>query len=133
MKHDHVVARFNGANLTFRIARADLDALEAFGTPALTLFRKITGGAWTVADIRFVLAFALAPAGKFARLAGSLAGVGATVGQAVRDTIRDPRVDAAFAKNPPGDYVPLAQAVLAAALLGIDEADANFTDEPDGA
>ena len=129
MKFDHVSARFDGADLTFRIARADLDAFEAFGTPALTLFRKITSGAWNVADIRFVLAFALAPAGKFARLAGSLSGVGATVGQAVRDTIKDPRVDAAFAKNPPGDYVPLAQAVLAAALLGIDEADATFTDE----
>lgn len=130
-KHDHVVARFNGADLTFRIARSDLDLFEAFGTPAFTLFRTITGGHWTVRQLKFVLAFALAPAGKFAKLAvpGS-----PDVAKALADMqVTDPRVDAAFAKNAPGDYLPLTQAVLAAALLGIDEADATFTDEPDGA
>lgn len=130
-KHDQVVARFNGADLVFKIYRADLDTLEALGTPAFTLFRNITAGHWTVRQLRLVLAFALAPAGKFAHLglAGSLEIASALVDRYVAD----PRVDAAFAKNPPGDYVPLAQGVLAAAVLGIDEADATFTDEPDGA
>ena len=130
-KFDHVVARFNGADLTFKIDRSDLDLFEAFGTPAFTLFRTITAGHWTVRQLRFVLAFALAPAGKFAKLAvlGS-----PEIAKVLADrAIVDPRVDAAFAKNAPGDYLPLVQAVLAAALLGIDEADAVFTDEPDGA
>lgn len=129
-KLDHVVARFNGADLTFKIARSDLDTLESLGTPAFTLFRTITSGHWTVRQLRFVLAFALAPAGKFANLTCSGS---AEVASALADRrVVDPRVDAAFAKNAPGDYVPLVQAVLAAALLGIDEADATFTDEPDG-
>lgn len=130
-KHDHVVARFNGADLTFKIDRTDLDLFEAFGTPAFTMFRTITSGHWTVRQLKFVLAFALAPAGKFARLAipGS-----PEIAMALADMkVADPRVDAAFAKNAPGDYLPLVQAVLAAALLGIDEADAIFTDEADGA
>lgn len=134
-KHDHVVARFNGADLTFRISRSDLDTLEALGTPAFTLFRTITAGHWTVRQLRYVLAFGLAPDGKFARLGTALTNL--PTGDAVKTLVDlkvvDPRVDAAFAKNPPGDYVPLAQAVLAASLLGIDEADATFTDEPDGA
>lgn len=130
-KHDHVVARFNGADLTFRIARADLDTLEAFGTPAFRMFRNISAGSWTVADLKFVLAFALAPVGRWAKLAAAAANAGPEVAKALgQANVSDPRVDAAFAKNPPGDYVPLAQAVLAAALLGIDKADAVFTDEP---
>lgn len=132
-KHDHVVARFNGADLTFRIARSDLDTLESLGTPAFSLFRTITGGHWTVRQLRYVLAFALAPAGNFARLATAMATVGGETAKALADLrVVDPRVDAAFAKNAPGDYVPLVQAVLAASLLGIDEADATFTDEPNG-
>lgn len=129
-KLDHVVARFDGQDLTFRIARSDLDTLEALGTPAFTLFRIITAGQWTVKQLRFVLAFALAPAGKFSKLVNA----GSTeIANALADIrVVDPRVDAAFAKNAPGDYVPLVQAVLAAAVLGIDEADATFTDEPDG-
>ena len=129
-KLDHVVARFNGADLTFRIARSDLETLESLGTPAFTLFRTITSGQWTVRQLRFVLAFALAPVGKFARLANA----GSTeVAKALADLrVVDYRVDAAFTKNAPGDYVPLVQAVLAASLLGIDEADATFTDEADG-
>lgn len=130
IKHDHVVARFNGADLTFRIARTDLDTLEALGTPAFTLFRTITAGQWTVRQLRYVLAFALAPAGKFTKLA---AAGGETAKALAELRVVDARVDAAFAKNPPGDYVPLVQAVLAASLLGIDEADAKFTDEQDGA
>jgi hypothetical protein len=126
-KLDHVNARFNGQDLTFRIARSDLDTLEALGTPAFTLFRNITAGQWTIRQLRFVLAFALAPAGKFAKLAGAGS---AEVARALADLrVVDTRVDAAFAKNPPGDYVALVQAVLAAAVLGIDEADASFTDE----
>lgn len=130
MKLDHVKARFNGADLTFKIARADLDFFEACGKPALTLFREITAGEWTVRQLRFVLAFALAPAGKFSKLATT----GSTqVASALADLrVVDARVDAAFAKNPPGDYVPLAQSVLVAALLGVDEAEASFTDEPNG-
>jgi hypothetical protein len=129
-KHDHVVARFNGADLTFKIHRTDLDTLEALGTPAFTLFRTITSGQWTVKQLRFILAFALAPAGKFAKLAATAS---TQVANALAEfRVVDERVDAAFAKNPPGDYVPLAQAVLAAAVLGIDEADAKFTDEADG-
>ncbi|WP_224701997.1 hypothetical protein [Devosia aquimaris] len=128
-KFDHVKARFSGADLTFRIARSDLDTLEALGTPAFQLFRTITAGHWTVKQLRFVLAFALAPTGKFTKLATA----GGDVAKSLAEMrVVDPRVDAAFAKNPPGDYVPLVQAVLAAALLGIDEADAHFTDEPDG-
>ena len=129
-KFDHVVARFNGADLTFKIHRADLDTIEALGTPAFHLFRTITAGQWTVRQLRLVLAFALAPAGKFAKLA--MAG-GETANALADMRVVDSRVDAAFAKNPPGDYVPLVQAVLAAALLGIDAADATFSDEPDGA
>lgn len=129
-KHDHVVARFNGADLTFKIHRTDLDTLESLGTPAFTLFRTITAGHWTVRQLRYVLAFALAPAGKFTKLATA----GGETAKALADLhVVDPRVDAAFTKNPPGDYVPLVQAVLAASLLGIDEAEATFTDEPDGA
>lgn len=130
-KHDHVVARFNGADLTFKIHRSDLDTLEALGTPAFTLFRNITAGHWTVRQLRFVLAFAQAPAGKFANLARAGS---PEVASALADRyVVDSRIDAAFAKNPPGTYVPLVQAVLAAAVLGIDEADATFTDETDGA
>ena len=126
-KFDHVNARFNGADLIFRIARSDLDTLEALGTPAFQLFRTITAGHWTVRQLRFVLAFALAPSGKFTKLATA----GGDVAKGLADArVIDPRVDAAFAKNPPGDYVPLVLAVLAAAVLGIEEADASFTDEP---
>ena len=133
-KHDHVVARFNGADLTFRIARSDLDTLEAFGAPAFGLFRRITAGHWTVADLKFVLAFALAPVGKFARLAMSASAASPEVARLLGQTqIKDARVEAAFAKNAPGDYVPLVQSVIAAAVLGIDGADAVFTDEPNGA
>jgi hypothetical protein len=130
-KHDHVVARFNGADLTFRIARADLDTLEAFGTPAFRMFRNISASSWTVADLKFVLAFALAPAGRWTKLAGAAANAGPEVAKVLgQASISDPRVEAAFAKNPPADYVALAQAVLAAALLGIDQTDAVFSDEP---
>jgi hypothetical protein len=129
-KLDHVAARFNGADLTFRIARTDLDTLEALGSPAFQLFRNVVAGHWTVKQLRFVLAFALAPTGKFAKLGSA----GGETAKSLADlSVIDPRVEDAFAKNPPGDYVPLVQAVLAAALLGIDEADASFTDEPDGA
>lgn len=141
---DHVVARFNGADLTFHIARADLDLFEAYGPSAYHRLRAISSGDWKVRDLKFVLAFALLDAAGIrkvrrdveqARRAGIAPGVLSEMRKAAGecDLLHNDAIEAAFATRAPGDYASLAIAILTAALLGIEPADAVFSDENDGA
>jgi len=149
-KLDHVVARFNGADLTFKIARADLDLFEYVFQPAFELFKDISAGKWTGAGLKEILAFALLTSEQVATLRrtaeraarGSIDIKDLIATMDLRPNARakilqSDVVEAAFVANPPGGYVPLVQAILLACLLGVDEADARFTDDanmddPDG-
>lgn len=155
MKYDHVVARFNGADLTFKIDRADLDLFERIHRKALASIKAVAAGDWSVADLKLILSFALLSTPQVDRLRKihetNLDG-SEMVWQMLADMQRrqkgepteragllaSPTVEAAFAKNPPAVYAELVIAILTAALLGIEAADAVFTDEaveeqPDGA
>lgn len=147
-KLDHVVARFNGADLTFRIARSDLDLFERVrGRNALASIKWVAAGDWGVADLKEILSLALLSESQVARLR-KIYEAGFDAPYHVHELLlsmerrrkglpsersgllASPVVDAAFDRNPPADYAELVIAILTAAVLGIDEADAFFTDEP---
>jgi hypothetical protein len=121
-----ISARICGNDYACQIHRSDLPFFEAVYGPAMALYRKITSGSWTAADIRDVIAFAFTSREKrdvlpehFAmrsRLAASMAG---------EPTV----IDRAIAERGIGHYVPLALGILAACLWGVPDEDAVFTDE----
>ena len=123
-KLDHVKARFGGNDRTFRIAREDVSAFEAAAKePAYALFRAFSAGHWTLYQVRTVLRFANLDARALAARR-PLAALGMAFGME-----RDAEIDAVLDRNPPAQYAMLAQAILGAALFGLDEAEATFTDE----
>jgi hypothetical protein len=133
MLTDSIKARFNGADYAMKIHREDVPIFEVqHEATAFDLYHRIAGGMWSVKDIANVIRFATSkrpdrrniafdPAfilkyrqGDFLKALGA----------------RGPDlVDKAFATKPIAQYAALAQLVLGAALFGIDEADATFTDE----
>lgn len=123
-KLDQVKARFGGKDRTFRIAREDLSAFElAAKEPSYALFRTLSAGQWTLAQVRIVIRFANLDAKAMASRR-RMAAYGLAPGME-----RDDEIDAVLDRNPPAQYAMLAQAILGAALFGLDEADAIFTDE----
>lgn len=111
MNVDYINARFNGADVRFHLKRERLAAFEGLTGSAFALMRRITGGTWTVEDIRTVLRFSY-PNG-FGQLSDNT-----PIGRAIK-------------KHGAATYAPLCAMVLTAALAGLPEASANFSDEDD--
>lgn len=132
---DAIKARFSGRDYTMKIHREDLGIFEvSHHVTAFDLYHRIASGQWSVRDIANVIRFAISKrpdrntipfdAHSFVELRfDALKAIGAR---------KPDLVDEAFAAKPVAQYAVLAQLILGAALFGIDEADATFTDEPAG-
>lgn len=122
---DSISARFGGRDVTFKIERVDLPVFEGHFGSAFALFQKLSTGVWTTEDVRRVLSFAATPttAHSMARhcLAHGLSGFGPRPYHA--------HVDDTLQRNAPGTYAALASLVLGAALFGVSDDEATFTDE----
>ncbi|PWJ84870.1 hypothetical protein C7441_104138 [Pseudaminobacter salicylatoxidans] len=133
---DGIKARFNGRDMVVKIHREDLPFFEYRNESAFVIYKRIAAGEWTTSDIAKVLRFALSPRpdrskpvdayAAWESLRANLHRIGA-----VPAPPPDP-IYAALTSRPIAQYAALAQLVLGAALFGIEEADATFTDEPDG-
>ncbi len=141
MTRDAVTARFGGRDLTFKIARSALPAFEArMNRTARAVALELMGGDPKIATVRDVLNFA-APKGLGKHLPMSdyeiqMASVYRALDRSLAEihfrSNGEPHrtfVEQVLADNPPAQYAPLAAAVLAAALFGISEDEATFTDE----
>lgn len=129
---DAITARFNGHDVTFRIPRDYLPHFEAAHGSAYALYRKIVAGAWSVAEIAAVLRFASGELLPTKSEAPEHFAMRARLGEAARGEKGGDAVASAFAARGPATYAPLAAAVLMAALMGVDEAEARFSDEDNG-
>ncbi len=111
MKVDTIAARFNGADLKFRLSQGRIEAEERIHGSLYALLKRIAAGAWTVADIRNVLTWGYPGKRQWAGGTGP--------------------VDLALKANKPATYQPLALAILAGALIGLTVEQAVFSDEGD--
>jgi hypothetical protein len=132
--HDSVTASFGGRDLTFKIDRQDLPLFEAYsGLPAIEMFMRITGGKWTVEQLKSVLTFASIPAAKLTELrqfSGVLRRMAPSDTGLLDSYFKGcaPLVKRTLGANPVAQYALLAQAIMAGALFGITAADATFSD-----
>lgn len=145
MEHASVNARVNGRDMKMEIPRDELPLFEGhMGCGAYDVLRTFTAGRWRIEDIRKVLEFAAGggPAGMersvlkasvmknelfaglksrtFARLEGSPKGTTKANIEHIRSTLET---------RAPARYAVLAQQVLSAALFGVGDDEAEFTDE----
>lgn len=134
-KHvDIVKALISGSEHNIAIKRHALPYFEADHGSAIAMLKRLMGSAWTAKDVTDVLEFALGYQPKegtdpmqwmllkqYANIGGTMVARKATEGVSqLREAIQAKGV---------GTYAPLATMVLLAALYGIDEADASFSDE----
>ncbi|MDH0127073.1 hypothetical protein N7376_24195 [Brucella intermedia GD04153] len=138
-KHvDSVKALMNGSEYTIAIQRHALPYFEADHGSAISMLKRLMGNSWTAKDVTDVLDFAMCrqPAEgtnlmqwqmqkQFTKVDGVLV--------AFTETVRSTAVREAVRAHGVGTYAPLASMVLLAALYGIDEADASFSDEEENA
>ncbi|MER8637656.1 hypothetical protein [Mesorhizobium sp. M1365] len=134
MTLNSVTARFGGRDLTFKIDRQDLPLFEAYaGLPAIEMFMRITGGKWTVDNLKTVLRFASVPADRLKELrqfSRTLRHMTPTDSGLLDSYFKGcaPLIKRTLSTNPVAQYALLAQAILAGALFGITAADAIFSD-----
>lgn len=122
-KVDFIKARFGGKDVTFRIERRDLEAFERYADArAMPLLLALLEKGWGATDVARVL--------RFATLDASTLSMTRRTGD-VHLHAKQTFVDRVLASRPVADYVPLAAAILTAALFGVDEAEATFSDEAD--
>lgn len=126
MTTDAITARIGGRDITFKIDRADLRIFEGRFGPAFSLYSRIVRGDWTVRDLTNVLRFAAGPRPDPKEWTDEW-----RMRQALTEIHGAPAdfLDNTLAKNPPAIYAPLAANVIGAALFGIDETEATFSDE----
>lgn len=145
-KTDEVKARFGGRDLVFKIERTDMVAFErAINRPVIFILDQMNAGRWTAHDVEFILNWA-APEGLSTKPArgdeldmfgpDSIAAMKEYLTrrqQAARgEKPGAPKltfVEAVLAENGHGKYAVLAQAILGAALFGLPEDGASFSDE----
>ncbi|MER9900100.1 hypothetical protein [Mesorhizobium sp. M0130] len=134
MTLNSVTARFGGRDLTFKIDRQDLPLFEAFsGLPAIELFMRITGGKWTVDNLKSVLTFASVSADRLKELrqfSRTLRHMTPTDSGLLDHYFKGcaPHIKRTLNANPVAQYALLAQAIIAGALFGISASDAIFSD-----
>ena len=106
MNVDYVDSTFGGRPVRFRLGPRALDWFETLHGSAAATLRRFTSSAWTIADLRAVLASS----------------------HPKRHRGADADIEAALAANRPATYAPLATLILAAALAGIPEKEAKFNE-----
>lgn len=138
-KHvDIVKALMNGSEYTIAIQRHALPYFEYDHGSAISMLKRLMGSEWTAKDVMDVLEFALGPQPAegtdlmqwkllkpIVRVNGVL-----TTRKSSEGVIQ---LKEAIQAKGVGTYAPLATMVLLAALYGIDEADASFSDEEENA
>lgn len=133
MQVDAIKARFNGQDYTMKIHREDLVIFEARHlVTAFDLYHRVASGQWSVRDIANVIRFAISKRPDRKNVPFDVASFLEHRFDALKaiGAIQPDLVDKAFAAKPVAQYAVLAQLILGAALFGIDEPDATFTDEP---
>lgn len=125
-----VAARIGGADLKLQIVPDDLLVFAKSIEAPFVAMRKLMGEDWSPDLVARTLHFAALPTDVRERMAKF-----ATYGIATQyssmpksDVVRE-----VLAARPMAQYARLAGMCLMAALLGIDDSEAHFSDEPDGA
>jgi hypothetical protein len=117
-------ATISGHEHRLTVRRDSLSILDAvLGGSAYAVLKKFEAGTWSTNEVELVLSFALHGPTPLERLTARL---GAS---AVERRATAPEIAAAINRNGPGQYADLAAFVLSAALFGISESDAVWTDE----
>ncbi|TPL39236.1 gene transfer agent family protein [Mesorhizobium sp. B2-4-8] len=120
-----IIARVNGADMTFCIHREDLTHFEARFGGAYALYKRIAAGAWKTSDLLDILRFASGPRPTgdpmFAHLDTAIL--------KLRGGGKACPIESALLANGPAIYAPLVLQVLAAALFQLKPNELAFTDE----
>ncbi|MHC5232803.1 hypothetical protein [Brucella sp. LJL56] len=133
-----VNANINGNQANIGIKHHALPYFEYDHGSAISMLKRLMGNSWTADDVTNVLEFALGPQPAegtdlmqwrllkpIARVNGVL-----TTRKSCEGIIQ---LKEAIRAKGVGTYAPLAAMVLLAALYGVDEADASFSDEEENA
>ncbi|TAZ76559.1 hypothetical protein [Rhizobium ruizarguesonis] len=116
-----IKASIHGADYTCEIHRDNLKFFEAFYGPAYALLKRISGGFWTVDELRAVINFATKP-----KLDPNLTAMAVALKQSMY--AEHSFIDDAFVARGPAYYAPLAVGILTASLGGVDDELAVFSD-----
>lgn len=126
MPVNSIRASILGQEHRLTVRRDSLAILDAvLGGSAFAVLKRFETGTWSTADVELVLSFALHGPTPMERLMAKFAEPRTTSER--RATA--PEIAAAIGKNGHGSYADLAALVLSAALFGISESDAVWTDE----
>ncbi|RDE10347.1 hypothetical protein [Pelagibacterium lacus] len=122
-------ARIDGADLKLQIVPDDLRVYAAAIEPPFSAMSKLVGDTWTPDLIEKTLHFAALPVDDRERMAKfSRYGINTQFG----NMQKNPTITRALATRPMAQYARLAALCLMAALLGIPDEEATFSDESDG-
>lgn len=125
-----IKARIGGADLELQIVPDDLQVYAAAVEPPHAAFGKLFGDNWTPDLVERTLHFAALPVEDRERMAKfATYGINTQFVSMPRNGV----VAQTLATQPMAQYAKLAALVLAAALFGIPDDEAHFTDEADGA
>ncbi|UOK70438.1 gene transfer agent family protein [Ancylobacter polymorphus] len=121
-----ISATISGHEHRLTVRRDSLSILDAvLGGSAYAVLKKFEAGTWSTNDVELVLSFALHGPTPMERI---IAKLGAPQPTGERRATA-PEIAAAINRNGPGQYADLAALTLSAALFGISESDAVWTDE----
>jgi hypothetical protein len=116
-----ITATIGGTEHQCQIHRENLKFFEAFYGSAYALFKRITGGVWSVDELRAVINFSTKP---------KLDAATSPMAVALKQSSYNERsfIDDVFSTRGPAHYAPLAMGILAASLWGVTDEEAVFTD-----
>jgi len=120
----YITATIGGTEYVCEIHRDNLKFFEAFYGSAYALLKRISGGVWTVDEIRNVINFSTKP-----KLDANMSAMAVALKQ--NSYNEHSFVDDAFVAHGPAYYAPLAVGILTASLGGVDDEAAVFSDADD--
>jgi len=132
MLQNHIDAVIDGKKYRLTVRRENVAILDGLlGGSCFAALKRFQGGEWTAREVELVLSFALRGPTKLERMIAALNAHLAAADHGARRV--DPAITAAVRKNGHGTYADLAATVLVAALFGITEADAKWSDSSEAA
>lgn len=131
-KVDYVTAKFGGRDLRFKLDRDKIPYIEDYlGEPLQVRWRKIMAGDARVAEVQQIVELA-APSGLGIKQPADAVDV-FRIRPSMMLKGQRTWVAKVFADKPPARYAILAQGIIAAALTGIPEGAAHFSEDEEQA